>query len=193
MQKCIKRAFDVAISLVLIFCALPLWIMISIVICTTSKGGIFFTQRRTGYKGKEFLCLKFRTMYQTHQADTLQATSNNQSITPIGHFLRMSSLDEIPQLLNVLKGDMSLVGPRPHMVMHTEIYSKLIPHYMDRHKMRPGLTGYAQIKGYRGETPQLQQMENRVKADLVYVKHFSLCLDIKIIWITAMKVLTLKL
>lgn len=182
-----------AVAIILILCIFPLWIIIAIAIYATSKGGVFFIQRRTGYKGKEFSCLKFRTMYLNHEADTRQATTDDYRITPIGQLLRKTSLDETPQLINILKGDMALVGPRPHMIKHTEIYSKLIPHYMDRHQMRPGLTGYAQIKGYRGETYQLQQMKNRIKADLVYIKHFSLCLDIKIMWITVMKIITLKL
>ena len=193
MQKIIKRLFDIVASSVLIICILPLWIVIAVAICMTSPGGVFFVQRRTGYKGKEFKCLKFRTMYLNDKRDTLQATACDPRITPVGAILRRTSLDETPQLLNVLTGDMSLVGPRPHMVKHTEMYSGTITHYMERHLMRPGLTGYAQIKGLRGETPDLQHMLDRVKADLVYVRHFSLCLDIKILWITVTRILTLKL
>jgi len=137
--------------------------------------------------------MKFRTMYPNKEADTLQATENDSRVTPIGKFLRKSSLDELPQLFNILKGDMSLVGPRPHMLKHTEIYSSMIPDYMERHKMRPGLTGYAQIQGYRGETPELIQMEKRVTADLKYIEEFSLLLDIKILWKTSLKVLLCKL
>lgn len=132
-------------------------------------------------------------MYLNNEADCKQATDDDPRITPIGKFIRRSSIDEFPQLINVLKGEMSLVGPRPHMLKHTEMYSALIPHYMERHKMRPGLTGYAQIKGYRGETHELSQMRNRVKCDLVYVNNFSLWLDIKILVITAWKIVKLKL
>ena len=193
MQKSIKRLFDIVASSVLIICIFPLWIVIAVAIYMTSPGGVFFVQRRTGYMGKEFSCLKFRTMYLNGESDTLQATAADPRITLVGAFLRKTSLDETPQLLNVLVGNMSLVGPRPHMVKHTEMYSGAIMHYMDRHLMRPGLTGYAQIKGFRGETPDLQHMLDRVKADLVYVRHFSLCLDIKILWITMIRILTLKL
>lgn len=193
MQKCIKRIFDIFVSLTIIVALLPLWIVVSLWIYLSSPGGIFFAQVRTGYRGKDFKCLKFRSMYVNNEADSKQAVDHDPRITPIGEFLRRSSIDEFPQLINVLRGDMSLVGPRPHMIKHTEMYSALIPHYMDRHKMRPGLTGYAQIKGFRGETPELSQMRDRVKADLVYINNFSLWLDVKILAVTAWKVVKLKL
>jgi len=189
----IKRLLDIFVSFLMIILLMPVWIILTIVICITSKGGAFFFQERTGYKGCTFLLMKFRTMYPNKEADTLQATENDSRVTPIGSFLRKSSLDELPQLFNILKGDMSLVGPRPHMLKHTEMYSAKIPDYMERHMMRPGLTGYAQIQGYRGETPELIQMEQRVTADLKYIEEFSLLLDFKILWKTSLKVLLFKL
>ncbi|MBP3455565.1 MAG: exopolysaccharide biosynthesis polyprenyl glycosylphosphotransferase [Alistipes sp.] len=193
IQKCIKRIFDIFVSLTIIIVLSPLWLVLALWICLSSPGGVFFAQTRTGYHGKDFKCLKFRSMYVNGEADSRQAVDNDPRITPIGRFMRRSSIDEFPQLINVLRGDMSLVGPRPHMLKHTEIYSALIPHYMERHNMRPGLTGYAQIKGFRGETPHLSQMRDRVKADLVYIHNFSLWLDIKILAVTAWKVVKLKL
>lgn len=192
-EKSIKRLFDIFASFLMIILLMPLWIILAIIICVTSPGGPFFFQERTGYKGRTFLLIKFRTMYPNKEADTLQATKDDSRVTPIGNFLRRSSLDELPQLFNVLKGDMSLVGPRPHMLKHTEMYSAKIPNYMERHSVRPGLTGYAQIQGYRGETPELIQMEKRVAADLKYIEEFSLLLDIKILWKTFLKVLLCKL
>ena len=126
-------------------------------------------------------------------ADEAQAGTNDPRVTAVGRLLRKSSLDELPQLINVLRGDMSIIGPRPHMLKHTEYYSRLIPDYMRRHEMRPGLTGYAQIKGFRGPTPRLEDMENRVRADLEYIDRFSLWLDLKIFFLTIWKMLTLKL
>ncbi|MDE6527525.1 MAG: sugar transferase, partial [Muribaculaceae bacterium] len=146
-----------------------------------------------GYKGREFELLKFRSMYVNKEADTRQADNADPRITPVGSFLRQSSLDELPQLINIIRGDMSIVGPRPHMIAHTEYYTPLIHDYMRRHDMRPGLTGYAQIKGFRGATPNLSDMQNRVTADLEYIDRFSIRLDIKILALTAWKMLTLKL
>lgn len=193
MQLFIKRFLDIFVSLILLILILPLWAVLVVIIEITSPGRAVFTQKRTGFHGRTFVCYKFRTMYLNKEADTLQATCYDKRITRIGSFLRRTSMDELPQLFNVLKGDMSLIGPRPHMLKHTELYSQLIPNYMERHRVRPGLTGYAQIKGFRGETSELKQMRDRVEADLFYVEHFSLGLDMKILWITAMKVLTLKL
>lgn len=193
IEKNIKRLFDIFASFLIIILLLPVWIILTIAICITSPGGAFFFQERTGYKGRTFLLIKFRTMYPNKEADTLQATKHDSRVTPIGNFLRESSLDELPQLFNILKGDMSLVGPRPHMLKHTEMYSSMIPDYMKRHMMHPGLTGYAQIQGYRGETSELIQMEKRVTADLKYIEEFSLLLDLKILWKTSLKVLLFKL
>ncbi len=193
MQKTIKRIFDVIFALLALVLLLPLWVVLAVWIGVTSPGGIFFRQRRTGLDGKEFNLLKFRSMRVNDAADETQAGANDPRVTAVGRFLRKSSLDELPQLINVLRGDMSIIGPRPHMLKHTEYYSKLIPDYMRRHEMRPGLTGYAQIKGFRGPTPRLEDMENRVKADLEYIDKFSLWLDLKIFFLTIWKMLTLKL
>lgn len=193
MQKAIKRLFDIIFSALALLLLLPVWIVVGIWIAATSRGGVFFRQKRTGYKGQDFDLLKFRSMYVNAEADTAQAADRDKRVTPIGRFLRRSSLDELPQLINVLKGDMSIIGPRPHMIYHTEQYAPLIPGYMRRHEMRPGLTGYAQISGFRGPTPRLEDMENRVRADIYYVDHFSLWLDLKIFTITLWRMLLLKL
>ncbi len=193
MQRAVKRLFDIVFSALALLVLLPVWIVVALWIALTSKGGVFFRQKRTGYKGRDFDLLKFRSMYVNDEADTAQAADSDRRVTPIGHFLRRSSLDELPQLINVLKGDMSIIGPRPHMLYHTEQYSKLIPDYMRRHEMRPGLTGYAQINGFRGPTPRLEDMENRVRADIYYIDHFSLWLDLKIFTLTIWRMLLLKL
>ena len=193
MQKVIKRIFDVIFALLVLAVLAPVWIVLAIWIAVTSPGGVFFRQKRTGYKGREFDMLKFRSMYINQEADTLQAAGNDPRITRIGRFLRRSSLDELPQLWNVVIGDMSVIGPRPHMLSHTDYYAPRIDGYMRRHDMRPGLTGYAQVKGFRGATPTIKDMENRVRADLEYVDRFSLWLDVKILFLTVWKMLTLKL
>lgn len=193
MQRAIKRLFDIIFSALALLLLLPVWIVVALWIALTSKGGVFFRQKRTGFHGREFNLLKFRSMYVNDTADTEQSADSDSRVTPIGRFLRRSSLDELPQLINILKGDMSIIGPRPHMLYHTEQYSKLIPDYMRRHEMRPGLTGYAQINGFRGPTPRLSDMENRVKADIYYVDHFSLLLDLKIFSVTLWRMLLLKL
>lgn len=193
MQKAVKRIFDIVFALLMIVALAPVWVVLAIWIAVTSPGGIFFRQKRTGYKGREFNMLKFRSMYVNADADTKQAEGDDPRITAVGRFLRRSSLDELPQLWNVVTGDMSVIGPRPHMLAHTEYYAARIPDYMRRHDMRPGLTGYAQVKGYRGATPTLKDMEDRVKADLEYIDRFSLWLDLKIFTLTIWKMLTLKL
>lgn len=193
MQKAVKRIFDIVFALLMIVVLAPVWVVLAIWIAVTSPGGIFFRQKRTGYKGREFNMLKFRSMYVNADADTKQAEGDDPRITAVGRFLRRSSLDELPQLWNVVTGDMSVIGPRPHMLVHTEYYAARIPDYMRRHDMRPGLTGYAQVKGFRGATPTLKDMEDRVKADLEYIDRFSLWLDLKIFTLTIWKMLTLKL
>ena len=193
MQKGIKRIFDVVCAVLALLALAPVWLIVAIWVGLSSPGGVFFRQKRTGYKGEEFELLKFRSMYVNKEADTRQADNCDPRITPVGRFLRQSSLDELPQLWNIIRGDMSIVGPRPHMIAHTEYYTPLIPDYMRRHDMRPGLTGYAQIKGFRGATPDISDMQNRVTADLQYIDNFSLWLDVKILALTAWKMLTLKL
>lgn len=184
----IKRTEDIIASIFIITCIGPVLIIISILIKSTSKGPIIFKQKRYGLNGKEITIYKFRTMYHSnHGNDTKQATKNDDRITPIGKILRSTSLDELPQFINVLQGHMSIVGPRPHAIAHNEKYRSLITKYMQRHLVKPGITGWAQINGLRGETKNIEQMEQRVEYDLHYIKSWSLWLDIKIIVLTIFK------
>ncbi|MCM1336087.1 MAG: undecaprenyl-phosphate glucose phosphotransferase [Candidatus Amulumruptor caecigallinarius] len=177
----LKRAFDFSVSLVAITILAPLvYVPVAIAIKRSSPGPVFFRQKRTGLLGREFLCYKFRTMKVNADSDKVQATKDDPRKTRVGEFLRHSSIDELPQLINVLKGDMSLVGPRPHMLAHTEQYSALIDQYMVRHAVRPGITGWAQVNGYRGQTDELWQMTGRVEHDVWYIEHWSFLLDLKI-------------
>lgn len=184
-NQLIKRAFDIAFSGVAILFVLS-WLipLISLLIKIDSRGPIFFKQKRTGKDNKVFWCFKFRTMTVNRNADKLQATKDDPRITRIGSFLRKTSLDEIPQFFNVLTGEMSVVGPRPHMLKHTEEYSRLIEKFMARHFVKPGITGLAQAKGYRGETRSLNMMKNRVRLDRFYVENWSIYLDMKILALT---------
>lgn len=179
-----KRAFDLLFSTVALVCSPIVFIPVAIAIKLTSPGPVFFKQKRTGYLGKEFNCYKFRTMRVNDKSDSLQATRTDSRITPIGHFLRHSSIDELPQFFNVWRGDMSVVGPRPHMVKHTDDYKRLVDKYMIRHQIKPGITGWAQINGFRGQTEELWQMEKRVEADIWYIENWHFMLDIKIIVLT---------
>ncbi|MGL5893358.1 MAG: sugar transferase [Bacteroidales bacterium] len=151
---------------------------------SSSPGPIFFKQTRTGLNGADFTCYKFRTMHVNSQADTQQAEKNDPRKTRLGNFLRKSSIDELPQFINVLLGDMSVVGPRPHMLRHTEEYSAIIDRYMVRHLIKPGITGWAQVNGFRGETKTLKQMESRIKRDVWYLENWSFLLDVRIILLT---------
>ena len=180
-----KRLFDVVVSsLVLLFILSWLIPIISILILLESRGPIFFRQPRNGKDNKIFACLKFRSMRVNANANEQQATKNDARVTRIGKFLRRTSLDEFPQFLNVLQGDMSVVGPRPHMLKHTDDYSRKINQYMIRHFLKPGITGWAQIKGYRGETQTVYHMQKRVEHDLWYMENWSLMLDLKIMFLT---------
>ena len=180
-----KRVFDLIFSLLTIFFVLSwLYPIIAVLIKLTSKGPVLFKQSRSGVNNEEFLCYKFRSMTMSAEADTKQATKGDVRITKIGAFLRKSSLDEFPQFFNVFMGDMSIVGPRPHMLKHTEEYSELIQKYMVRQLVKPGITGAAQVKGYRGETKELEDMEGRVRLDVWYIENWSLSLDINIIFYT---------
>lgn len=180
-----KRLFDLVFSFfVIVFVLSWLYPIISILIKMSSKGPVLFKQSRSGVNNQEFLCYKFRSMTMSAEADTKQATKGDARITKIGAFLRKSSLDEFPQFLNVFMGDMSIVGPRPHMLKHTEEYSALIQKYMVRQLVKPGITGAAQVKGYRGETKELEDMEGRVRLDVWYIENWSLSLDINIIFHT---------
>lgn len=179
----LKRAFDIIVSLFqIVFLLSWVYVIVFIVSKCTMPGPVMFRQRRSGKDGKIFLIYKFRTMRDNKEADILPAIDNDPRCSKFGLFLRRTCIDELPQLLNVLKGEMSLVGPRPHMVAETEYYAQCIPNYMDRLKIKPGLTGWAQVNGYRGATPELWMMEKRVEYDLWYIEHRTLWLDVKIIY-----------
>ena len=184
-----KRLTDIGLSLVILLLFLPLLLLIAVLVKISSPGPVIFKQRRYGLDGREIAVYKFRTMCVTEDGEHVrQASKTDSRITRIGRVLRRTSMDELPQLINVLQGRMSLVGPRPHAVAHNEEYRKLIKGYMVRHKVLPGITGLAQVNGCRGETSQLEEMEARVNYDLDYLRHWTPMLDIKIILLTAVKV-----
>jgi putative colanic acid biosynthesis UDP-glucose lipid carrier transferase len=188
-NKLAKRVFDIVFSLLILLIVYPpLYIVLGVLIKLSSPGSIVFKQQRTGLGGREFFCYKFRSMELCKDANEKQAIKNDPRVTGVGKFMRKTNLDEFPQFYNVLKGDMSVVGPRPHMLKHTEEYSKLIDKYMVRHLVRPGVTGWAQITGFRGETQDLKQMEERVKRDVWYIENYSFLLDLKIIFNTGIKI-----
>ncbi len=185
INRVVKRIFDLVFSLTIIVLVFPwLFPLIMFLIKISSKGPIFFMQQRSGENNNVFWCLKFRTMRVNLLSDELQASRNDPRITGIGKFLRRSNLDELPQFFNVLVGEMSVVGPRPHMLKHTKDYSELINTFLVRHLIRPGITGWAQINGFRGETINIDQMEKRVEYDIWYIENWSLLLDVKIIYKT---------
>lgn len=188
-NRFIKRAFDILVSGFVCLCMLPFLPIIALCIKLQSPGPLFFRQERTGLNGQPFKCLKFRSMHVNKLADTTQATKNDPRKFPFGNFMRKTNIDEFPQFFNVLKGDMSIVGPRPHMLMHTEMYSKLISKYMVRHFSKPGITGWAQVTGFRGETRELWQMEERIRRDIWYNEHWTFWLDIKIILMTVKSII----
>lgn len=190
-NRIIKRTFDFIASFLFLITLFPvLVIILGIAIKLSSKGPIFFTQKRTGEKGKEFTCIKFRSMDQNKDADEVQCVKDDARVTRIGAFLRKTNLDETPQFLNVIVGDMSIVGPRPHMVKHTDQYSALIDKYMLRHLSKPGITGFAQVSGCRGETKDIREMEKRIIRDVWYFENWTFWLDIKIIFQTAFLMIT---
>jgi Undecaprenyl-phosphate glucose phosphotransferase len=180
-----KRFFDVAVSsLVIIFILSWMIPLIGLLIWLDSKGPVFFIQTRSGKDNRSFGCIKFRSMKMNKESHSLQATKDDPRITKIGGFLRRTSLDEFPQFLNVFMGDMSVVGPRPHMLKHTTDYSARINKYMVRHFMKPGITGWAQVNGFRGETRTLWDMEGRVEYDIWYMENWNLWLDTRIMFLT---------
>lgn len=184
-NKFLKRAFDIAFSLLFLCTLFPIiLIIVTIITKLTMPGPIFFCQKRNGLNDKEFYCIKFRSMRVNKDADTLQATKNDPRKTKWGDIMRKTNIDELPQFINVLLGDMSIVGPRPHMLKHTEEYSKLINKYMVRHFVKPGITGWSQVTGYRGETKELKDMEGRILGDIWYIEHWSFGLDLYIIYRT---------
>ncbi len=184
-----KRALDIALSLfVTIFILSWLIPLLGLLIYLESKGPIIFSQMRTGKNNKNFRCYKFRSMRVNNESDVKQATKNDYRITKIGKFIRKTSLDEFPQFLNVLKGEMSVVGPRPHMVRHTEDYSKIVDQFMVRQFLKPGITGWAQINGFRGEITDSEQLKMRVNNDLWYLENWTIWFDVRIIFLTVYKV-----
>ncbi len=186
----VKRASDIAISLLILLLISPLLLLIAIAVKRSSPGPVIFKQRRYGLDGEEILVYKFRSMTVTEDGSAIkQAQKDDPRITPLGAFLRRTSLDELPQFINVLQGRMSIVGPRPHAVSHNELYRKLIKVYMVRHKVKPGITGWAQVNGYRGETETLDKMQGRIDFDLDYLRNWSLRLDVYIILRTVRLVL----
>lgn len=186
-----KRIVDIAISSIFILLVMS-WVtpILAILIKLTSKGPVFFIQKRTGLMGAEFNCYKFRTMYVNDEADIKQVSINDKRITTIGKFLRITHLDETPQFFNVFLGEMSIVGPRPHMLYHTNYYSEVIPYYNLRLEVKPGMTGMAQIKDYIGEINGERELRKRIQWDIYYMKNRSMLLDIQILFTTALKVVT---
>lgn len=190
VNRFIKRGFDIAFSvLIMVFVLSWLFPLLAIIIKLTSRGPILFVQERSGLRNRSFQVIKFRTMYLNDDAHHKQAHKYDERITPIGKLLRRSNLDELPQFINVFLGQMSVIGPRPHMLKHTEEYSKIIDKFMVRHLVKPGITGWAQVNGYRGETRNPKDMEGRVRADVWYIENWSFALDVKIIMLTVINML----
>jgi len=186
----IKRVFDLLFSSVFILLVMS-WLLpiIALLIKLDSKGPVFFIQPRSGKYNKPFNCFKFRTMKVNVEANSMQATKDDPRITRLGAFLRRASIDELPQFFNAFIGNMSIIGPRPHMLKHTEEYSKLVEQFMARHYVKPGITGLAQCLGYRGETKDVVDMENRVRMDRYYIENWTFWLDIKIIFLTVVSLI----
>jgi putative colanic acid biosynthesis UDP-glucose lipid carrier transferase len=178
----VKRLSDIVLSTLILALIFPVLIVLALAVKFTSPGPVIFKQRRYGLDGEQILVYKFRSMTVTEDGATIpQAQKNDARITPLGAIMRRTSMDELPQFINVLQGRMSIVGPRPHAVAHNELYRKLIKGYMVRHKVRPGITGWAQVNGYRGETTTLDKMQGRIDYDLDYLRNWSLRLDLHII------------
>lgn len=190
INQIIKRVFDILVSiLVMIFVLSWFTPLMAILIKLDSKGPVFFKQKRNGLDYQEFYCYKFRSMHPNPEANLYQVSRGDQRITRVGRFLRKTSLDELPQFINVLFGDMSIVGPRPHMVSHTHMYAERIDKFMVRHFVKPGITGLAQVSGYRGEVESEKDIINRVRYDIFYLENWSLFLDIKIIFLTVFNII----
>lgn len=186
----IKRTFDILVSGIFICLIFPfIYIIVGLLIKGTSKGPIIFKQKRNGLHGKEFWIYKFRSMRENEESDEQQATKEDARKTKIGNFMRRTNIDEIPQFLNVFLGDMSIVGPRPHMVKHTEEYSKQVDNFMIRHWVKPGITGWSQVTGLRGEIKNTDQIAKRVEGDIWYIEHWSFALDIRIIFMTIVNII----
>ncbi|HEY1961478.1 MAG TPA: exopolysaccharide biosynthesis polyprenyl glycosylphosphotransferase [Rhizomicrobium sp.] len=189
-ESALKRLLDVSVATLVLVLLSPMLLLTAVLIKLDSDGPAFFRQTRLGLHGKPFDILKFRSMSVLENGNTIvQAKRNDPRITRIGRFLRKTSIDELPQLINVLKGEMSLVGPRPHARAHDEYYGARIAGYSLRQQVKPGITGWAQVLGFRGETPTLERMRRRVECDLWYVRHVSLALDLEILARTALEIL----
>lgn len=189
-DRVVKRLFDIVFSLfVIVFIFSWLYPLLALLIKLESRGPVIFKQERSGRNNVQFYCYKFRSMRVNNDSHVRQASKDDDRITRIGRILRKTSLDELPQFFNVLMGNMSVVGPRPHMLKHTEHYRELVDEYMVRHYMKPGITGWAQVNGYRGETTELELMEKRVEHDIWYMENWSALLDIKIVIMTVLNVL----
>tara|TARA_R110002111_G_scaffold145581_1_gene212068 strand:- start:23436 stop:24752 length:1317 start_codon:yes stop_codon:yes gene_type:complete len=186
----LKSVMDKTIALLAILLLGPLMLGVAAIIKLSSPGPVLFRQNRHGWNGNIIEVLKFRSMRIHDDKTVVQAAKNDPRVTPVGKFLRRSSIDELPQLFNVLRGDMSLVGPRPHAVAHNDYYSDKILAYMARHRIKPGITGLAQVSGYRGETETIDKMQKRVELDLDYINHWSLWLDIKILLKTPLSLIS---
>ena len=187
VNRLLKRAEDIVLATLILLLISPVLCCIALAVKLSSPGPIIFRQTRYGMDGKPIMVWKFRSMkVMENDKVVTQATQNDPRVTRVGNFLRRTSLDELPQFINVLLGDMSVVGPRPHMLKHTEEYSKLINKYMVRHFVKPGITGWSQVTGYRGETKELKDMEGRIRGDIWYIEHWSFGLDLFIIYKTVM-------
>lgn len=184
-NRFIKRSFDLLVSSLFLLTLFPIvYALFGVLIKLSSPGPVLFKQKRSGQNGREFRCYKFRSMKVNKDCDSLQATKDDPRKTRIGDFLRHTNIDELPQFINVLRGEMSIVGPRPHMLKHTQQYATIIDKYMVRHFVKPGITGWAQVTGFRGETRELWQMEGRVEADIWYIEHWTFVLDLFILYKT---------
>jgi len=186
-QAWAKRALDIFVGISALILLMPLLLVVAILICIDSKGSPLYKQARTGLQGKIFQVYKFRTMHNNSSQEFKQAELNDPRITRIGGLLRRTSIDELPQLLNVVEGSMSLVGPRPHPVKLDQQFKQLIPLFDSRYLVKPGITGLAQIKGFRGETKDATAMANRIRFDRTYIANWSLALDLKLLLVTAFK------
>jgi putative colanic acid biosynthesis UDP-glucose lipid carrier transferase len=187
MNRLLKALEDRALALIILILISPALLLLTVLVKCTSQGPAIFKQKRYGWDGKLITVYKFRSMYLHGTDGVKQATQQDDRITPIGRFMRRTSLDELPQFINVLQGRMSIVGPRPHAVEHNEYYKNLVDRYMQRHMVKPGITGWAQVNGLRGETDTLEKMEKRIEYDLYYIENWSLWFDIKIVLLTIWK------
>jgi exopolysaccharide biosynthesis polyprenyl glycosylphosphotransferase len=188
-ERATKRAFDIAAATLGLLAIAPFLLAVALAVWIELRGPVLFQQARGGFNGRAFQILKFRTMRVMEDGSMItQATSNDHRLTRVGRWLRRSSVDELPQLINVLRGEMSLVGPRPHALAHDVQYSQLISNYPYRHHVKPGITGWAQVNGFRGETPTVTLMKRRVELDLWYVTNWSFWLDLRILVRTVLEI-----